>query len=94
MVQQPKHDEYPTNVELSWLSHSSVILHSLFHCGLEIGLCFGQFVLQTPGLVSTVLHLLLQFLQICNCLLVSIILLMVENTILVLRSQRRCTHAA
>lgn len=60
--------------------YSKATLHLLFHCGLQLGLCFGQLFLQTLALLHTPLQLLLQLLQTCNCLLVSLILLLVKRT--------------
>lgn len=75
------------------LSFSSiVILHLLFNCGLELGLCFSQFFLQTLALLGTPLQLLLQLLQTCDCLLVRVVLLMVKHTILLLEFQCKYTH--
>lgn len=59
---------------------SIITLHLLFDCGLELGFCFGQFFLQTFALLCAPLQLLLQLLQTCSRLLVSLILLMVKHT--------------
>lgn len=55
---------------------TSIILHLLFNCGLELSLRFGQFFPQTFALLSAPFQLLLKLLQTSNCLPVSLILLM------------------
>ena len=63
------------------MSFSSIVtLHLLLDCGLELSLGFGQSFLKMFALFWNPLQLLLQLLQTCCCLPVSLILLMVKDT--------------
>lgn len=65
---------------------SPIILYLLFNRGLELTLCFGQFFPQAFALLSAPFQLLLKLLQTCDCLPVSLILLMEKKTFQILFS--------
>lgn len=89
---------YPNQFDISYLGQKIILLFSsivaadsLFHCGLELCLCFCQLLPQTLALLGTPLQLLLQLLQTRHCLLVGLVLLMVKHTISMLKF--RCRNA-